>query len=119
MTDELLPALPEPKWLAVDTPGADFDVTFVRSVQEADEMDEGEPPSHREPLFNDDQLRAYAREAIRLAHGEVAMWAYRRAGSDEAWRPFFSSEHRANTEASPEWEVAALYRTSPPAGEVA
>jgi len=68
-------AMPEPKWLECETPGADFDTTFVATMGEAKDMldlEEGDEHVWEKKvvrLFTADQLQAYgdARAAAALA----------------------------------------------------
>lgn len=57
-TPAALPELPEPCWIAIDTPGADFDVTFVRTQAEVRELEDGENYETIN-LFSETQLVAY------------------------------------------------------------
>ena len=67
-----LPPLPEPDWIAIDTPGADYDTTFVKTEREAADISESTCyETSREILFSEAKLRAYAEEAVRVAVGEV------------------------------------------------
>jgi hypothetical protein len=54
--------LPEPDWLAVDTPGADFDVSFALTMQEALQLNEGDPdaPTYVTKLYSEEKVRALA-----------------------------------------------------------
>jgi len=77
--EDRLPPLPEPTWIAVDTPGADFDTSFVQSEDEALDLTEGsEYDRNRTDLFTADQMRDYAQASI------AALLAQDGAGE---WRP--------------------------------
>lgn len=78
MTTNKLPPLPElPAWIAIDTPGADYDTTFVLTRDEArDLIETSDLEQVGIELFTAGQMRAYAAEAIRqsqsLPAGAVA-----------------------------------------------
>lgn len=60
-TNPLAAAVPqqeEPTWFAVPTPGADFDVSFVQSMEEALQLNDGDPDaeSHITPLYTTPQV---------------------------------------------------------------
>jgi hypothetical protein len=82
MTQEVpeLPPLPEPKWIAIDTDGADFDVTFVPTRHQAQDILIDIPEEHRSSaeLYTADQMRAYAREALSQAVADAQRYRYMR-----------------------------------------
>jgi hypothetical protein len=61
-----LPPLPDPLWWAIDTPGADVDVTFVTTKGEAIECCEHPDDIDKTAtkFYSADQMHAYARAAL-------------------------------------------------------
>lgn len=60
-----LPPLPKPMWIAVETPGADSDITFVATDAEAFDL---APDAHFDRLYTAEQMREHADMAIRMSH---------------------------------------------------
>ena len=66
LRDEFEALMPEPKWFSIDTPGADFDLTFVQSREDAKDLIADSIASAPEsaenelitPLYTADQLSA-------------------------------------------------------------
>jgi hypothetical protein len=69
-----LPPMPDPTWYAVDTPGADFDTSFVTSLNDAEHLvgyDDEDRPTPIIKLYTADQMREYARAALRAPKVEA------------------------------------------------